>query len=185
MKKILILMAVALGFTSTSCARTAPKAEAAEATQVETTTGVPSTVKIVPTSITGGQAIIDAIKANYPNKVVLIDIWATWCPPCRAALKDIDAIKPTYQNKGVVFVYLTGETSPQDKWQAMIPSISGDHYRLTKQQWQNLCTDLNIPGIPAYVLLNKDGSVGFSNLTEGGYPGNEVIQNNLEVAISK
>lgn len=93
-------MAVALGFTSTSCARTAPKAEAAEATQVETTTGVPSTVKIVPTSITGGQAIIDAIKANYPNKVVLIDIWATWCPPCRAALKDIDAIKPTYQNKG-------------------------------------------------------------------------------------
>ena len=113
MKKILILMAVALGFTSTSCARTAPKAEAAEATQVETTTGVPSTVKIVPTSITG------------------------------------------------------------------------DHYRLTKQQWQNLCTDLNIPGIPAYVLLNKDGSVGFSNLTEGGYPGNDVIQNNLEVAISK
>ena len=185
MKKIFILCAAVLGFTTSGCARTAPKTKSTATTQTIKTSGVPSTIKIVPTSTRGGQAIINAIKANYPNKVVLIDIWATWCPPCRAALKEIDAIKPTYQDKGVVFVYLTGETSPQDKWKAMIPGISGDHYRLTKQQWESLCTDMNIPGIPAYLLLNKDGSVGFSNLKEGGYPGNDIIQNNLEVALSK
>ena len=67
----------------------------------------------------------------------------------------------------------------------MIPGIAGDHYRLTKQQWNDLCTQLGIPGIPCYLLLNKDGSVAYSNLTQGGYPGNDVIKSEVEAALAK
>lgn len=98
---------------------------------------------------------------------------------------EIDAIKPELMKKGCEFVYVTGETSPLNTWQSMIPGIAGDHYRLTKQQWGDLCTQLGIPGIPCYLLLNKDGSTAFSNLDQGGYPGNDIIQNNIEVALTK
>ena len=43
----------------------------------------------------------------------------------------------------------------------------------------------DIPGIPAYVLYNADGTEAFSNLQEGGYPGNEIVNNAIEVALSQ
>ena len=67
----------------------------------------------------------------------------------------------------------------------MLKNIEGDHYRLSKEQWNDLCTTLNIPGIPAYVLYNADGTEAFSNLQEGGYPGNEIVKNAIEVALSQ
>lgn len=144
----------------------------------------PYKVKTIGANV-GGADILPAITAGYKGKVVLIDFWATWCGPCRQAMKTIDAIKPDLAKKGVAFVYVTGETSPQATWEKMLPGISGDHYRLTDKQWNELCQQLGIQGIPCYLMLNKDGSVAYSNVTEGGYPGNDIIQNNAEVALTK
>lgn len=144
----------------------------------------PAQVFNIDTRMSGHDAF-EAIKKRYKGKVVLVDFWATWCPPCRAAMKDIDQIKTDLQKKGAVFVYITGETSPGSEWKASLQKISGDHYRLTDRQWSEIGNELNMPGIPAYMLLNKDGSVAFSNVTEGGYPGNAKIQNLMEVALTK
>ena len=48
-----------------------------------------------------------------------------------------------------------------------------------------MCKALNIPGIPVYLLMGKDGKKAYDNLSEGGYPGNEILKNNIEVALTK
>ena len=166
-KTIFLVMCVAmLGLPS--CAQkknAAPEKKETAAAQPAANAGY--TVKTLPTAIT----------SNI--------LWATWCPPCRRAMTVIDSIKPGYIEKGVKFVYITGETSPEKNWNDMIPNIHGDHYRLTNAQWETLMREQGIPGIPVYKVINKDGSTAFSNFTMGGYPGNEVIKPILDEALKK
>lgn len=133
----------------------------------------------------GGMEAYDQIMKSYAGKVVVLDFWATWCPPCRAAMLEVDKIKPALMDKGVCFVYITGETSPQKDFDKMMPNIHGDHYRLTNAQWGEICKTLNIPGIPAYAVVGKDGSMEYNSLSRGGFPGNETIVNAAETALMK
>ncbi len=193
MRKSLLLVVTTLLLATTSCASKTSKKESLSTNTQETPMSIanpsnpdaiPATIVPISTELNGHDAF-DSLKKKYKGKVVLIDFWATWCPPCRAAMKAVDLIKTELQKKGAVFVYITGETSPEAEWKNALQIISGDHYRLTDKQWSELGGELNMAGIPAYMLLNKDGSVAFSNITQGGYPGNSLLQNLIETALTK
>jgi thiol-disulfide isomerase/thioredoxin len=47
--------------------------------------------------------------ADYRGKVVLVNFWATWCPPCRAEMPDINRAVDAYRGQNVVFLALTDE----------------------------------------------------------------------------
>lgn len=190
-KKIFLLSALLLT-TVVACKNKPNNAEAqatAETTEQTSATangenGAQAVIRQVDPNLSGAEAL-ETIKKNYTGKVAFFDFWATWCPPCRAAMRDVDQIKPELQKQGAVFVYITGETSPEDEWKNSLTEIHGDHYRLTDKQWNEINNDLHMPGIPAYFLLDRKGEIAFSNLTEGGYPGNEVVKEVITKALNK
>jgi putative exported thioredoxin len=190
-KKIFLLSALLLT-TVVACKNKPNNAEAqatAETTEQTSATadgenGAQAVIRQVDPNLSGAEAL-ETIKKNYTGKVAFFDFWATWCPPCRAAMRDVDQIKPELQKQGAVFVYITGETSPEDEWKNSLTEIHGDHYRLTDKQWNEINNNLHMPGIPAYFLLDRKGEIAFENLTEGGYPGNEVVKEVITKALNK
>lgn len=190
-KKIFLLSALLLT-TVVACKNKSNNAEAqatAETTEQTSATAdgensAQAVIRQVDPNLSGAEAL-ETIKKNYTGKVAFFDFWATWCPPCRAAMRDVDQIKPELQKQGAVFVYITGETSPEDEWKNSLTDIHGDHYRLTDKQWNEINNNLHMPGIPAYFLLDRKGEIAFENLTEGGYPGNEVVKEVITKALNK
>lgn len=190
-KKIFLLSALLLT-TVVACKNKPNNAEAqatAETTEQTSATadgenGAQAVIRQVDPNLSGAEAL-ETIKKNYTGKVAFFDFWATWCPPCRAAMRAVDQIKPELQKQGAVFVYITGETSPEDEWKNSLTEIHGDHYRLTDKQWNEINNNLHMPGIPAYFLLDRKGEIAFENLTEGGYPGNEVVKEMITKALNK
>ena len=108
---------------------------------------------------TEGDKIFDAIMVKYKGKVVYVDFWATWCAPCRSGIEQIKPLKDEMANENVAFVYITNQTSPKTTYDNMIPTIKGEHYRVSADEWNVLCGMFKISGIPHSVLVGKDGKV--------------------------
>lgn len=130
-----------------------------------------SMVKEVPK--TEGDKVFDAIMEKYKGKVVYVDFWATWCGPCRSGIEQIKPLKDEMANDNVVFVYISAPTSPKTTYDNMIPTIKGEHYRASEDEWNTLCGMFNISGIPHCVLVGKDGKVINSHLS---YMGNDQLK---------
>jgi len=47
--------------------------------------------------------------ADNTDKIVIVEFWATWCPPCRKSIPHLKELHEKYKDKGVVLVSLTNE----------------------------------------------------------------------------
>ena len=126
--------------------------------------------------------ILQTILDRYKGKAVLIDIWATWCGPCRAGHQAMKPLKEELKGKNIQFIYITSPTSPLATWQEMIKDIDGDHFYLTKEQYNYILDKYESQGIPTYAIYDTKGNQTFKQI---GFPGNDVIRNELEAASKK
>ncbi len=118
----------------------------------------------------------------FRGKAVLVDVWATWCGPCRAANKAMEPLKAQLADKDIVYLYLSGEDSPIKTWENMIPDLKGYHYRLNSAGWEFLCEALNARGVPTYIVLDKEGKQMFHSV---GFPGVETMKSELTKALGE
>ena len=123
--------------------------------------------------------ILQTILDNYKGKAVLIDMWATWCGPCRAGHKAMAPLKEELKGRNIKFIYITPPSSPPTTWLEMIKDIDGDHYYLTEEQNHYILSHFESEGIPTYAIYDTKGQQTYKSIS---FPGNDVIRKELETA---
>ena len=124
-------------------------------------------------SMIAADKLIETIISKHKDKVILIDLWATWCGPCLEAMQRFRSTKAEFHDKDVVFVYLTNGSSPLKLWEEKIKGIGSEHYYLDDKQWEHVMNEFGFEAIPSYLLYNKKGTL---NNKFTGFPENEEVK---------
>jgi thiol-disulfide isomerase/thioredoxin len=95
---------------------------------------------------------------DYRGKVVLVDLWATWCKPCLAEQPALEALEKSMEGKNVVFISISIDTE-KDKWKNMVETkkLSGLH--LFSNNQGSMIQDYEVTQIPRFILIDKNGKM--------------------------
>lgn len=107
-----------------------------------------------------GEQLYNKILEENKGKVIYIDIWATWCSPCKEQIPHSQRLHKMLKGKNVSFVYLCCQ-SEEKIWQNNIKQfqMTGNQILLNDKQFKYLQSKFSIDGIPRYILIDSSGKV--------------------------
>ncbi len=100
----------------------------------------------------------DVTLADFKGKVVVLDFWDTWCPPCRAEIPGFIELQDEYKDKGVVFVGAALGREGPDKV-ASFAENQGMNYPVVLATAEVVNMYGPITGIPTKFIIDRDGKV--------------------------
>ena len=114
-------------------------------------------------NMSDGEQILRKLTEPYRGKIILMDIWGTWCGPCKAALKNSQEEYKSLKDYDLVYLYLANN-SPDDTWKNIIKEyeVLGDnvvHYNLPKAQQSAIEHFIGVTAFPTYKLIDREGNV--------------------------
>ncbi len=113
--------------------------------------------------LSDGEQILRKLIEPYKGKIILLDIWGTWCGPCKDALSRSQAEYERLKDYDLVYLYLANNSS-DESWKNVIKmyDVTGDnvvHYNLPTAQQNAIETFLQVEAFPTYKLIDRDGNV--------------------------
>lgn len=110
-----------------------------------------------------GEQILRKLIEPYKGKIILMDIWGTWCGPCKDALSRSQAEYKRLKDFDLVYLYLANNSS-EESWKNVIKmyDVTGDnvvHYNLPAAQQNAIEAFLQVEAFPTYKLIDRNGTI--------------------------
>ncbi|MDX9849355.1 MAG: TlpA disulfide reductase family protein [Anaerolineaceae bacterium] len=100
--------------------------------------------------------------SDYQGKYVLLNAWATWCPPCRAEMPDLNKFYEAHQDKGFEILAINaGETR---EIAAQFADTYGLGFKIVLDSDSNVLNSLGITGFPTSILIDPQGKVAIIHI---------------------
>ena len=120
--------------------------------------------------------------SDFKGKYVYVDVWATWCAPCKEEIPAFEALKKEFKNKNIAFVSVSVDRNKED-WTAFVPAN-----KLTGNQlWAERVDGVTkigeayfIESIPRFIIVDPQGKIVSSNARRPSSDGISEYLNSLE-----
>jgi cytochrome c-type biogenesis protein len=141
-------------------------------------------IKQIPDRIMAADFTLTDLEGNtvklsdYKGKVVFVNFWATWCPPCKKEIPDLEEANKKLVESGDAVILAVNVTDGSRETESIVREFAANnnmemHILLDKGGKVASSKAYNITGIPTTYIINKDGSI--YNYVEGAISQNAVI----------
>ena len=106
----------------------------------------------------GGKTKLEDLRGKY----VYIDVWATWCGPCRGEIPFLQKVEEKYKGKNIEFVSISVDVAKDhDKWKTFVADKKlGGIQLLADKDWRSdFVMAYKINSIPRFILLDPKGNI--------------------------
>ncbi len=108
------------------------------------------------------------LPGDLKGKVVLVDFWASWCPPCKTSFPALNELRQRYGDKG--FVILAVNVDEQRASMERFLKNTAANFPVIRDAEQKLVAAVEVETMPTSFLLDTSGRVRFTHV---GYLGDE------------
>ncbi len=106
----------------------------------------------------GGKTKLEDLRGKY----VYIDVWATWCGPCRGEIPHLAKVEEKYKGKNIAFVSISVDVDKDfEKWKTFVKdkSLGGIQLFADKNWNSDFIKAFGINSIPRFILIDPKGKV--------------------------
>jgi thiol-disulfide isomerase/thioredoxin len=106
----------------------------------------------------GNEVSLEDLRGKY----VYVDVWATWCGPCKREIPSLKELTAEFKGKDIAFVSISiDERKDYDKWTAMLDEKEMEGIQIfADNDWKSdFVKAYNIQGIPRFILIDKEGVI--------------------------
>jgi len=96
--------------------------------------------------------------ADFKGKVVILDFWATWCPPCRKEIPGLVTLQRKYQDKGLVIIGVSLDQQGPSVVKPFMREL-GMNYRVVMGDEKIVSDYGGIEAIPTTFIIDRQGKV--------------------------
>ncbi|MBV7528743.1 TlpA disulfide reductase family protein [Chitinophaga sp. sic0106] len=97
---------------------------------------------------------------DLKGKVVVVDVWATWCGPCKAELPFLQKLEEEMEGKNVTFVGCSvDEAKDKEKWKQFVKDKDMKGVQIFVNGWSEVTKFYGINGIPRFMVFDQQGKI--------------------------
>lgn len=114
--------------------------------------------------------------ADFKGRVVLLNIWATWCPPCRHEMPALDRVQGRLGSKDFEVLALSTDRAGMHAVEAFFKDVGVKNLRLYIDQSSAAIDTLAVVGLPTTLLIDREGREVWRNVGPAEWDSDEWVQ---------
>lgn len=117
------------------------------------------------------------------GKIVLVDIWASWCAPCKASFPAYGRLNALFASRGLVIVAVSVDESESD-YDSFVRKLNPP-FAVALDRGHALVSTVQVPTMPTSYLLDREGRVRFIHPGFHGASTEQALQKEIEMLLNE